>query len=117
MTSQQQVDDLLRAHDQKDALEVRELLDALAGFITRFVVLPSEPVADLLALWIFHTHAHEAAWATPYLRITSATPESGKTMLMEILAELTQRGWHAVNPSVAVLYRKIDRDRPTLLLD
>jgi len=25
--------------------------------------------------------------------------------------------WHAVNPSTAVLYRKIDRDQPTLLLD
>jgi hypothetical protein len=28
-----------------------------------------------------------------------------------------RRGWHAINPSVAVLYRKIDRDAPTLLLD
>jgi putative DNA primase/helicase len=80
-------------------------------------VLPSQRVADLLALWILHTHTHEMAWATPYLRITSATAESGKTLLMEILAELTRRGWHAINPSVAVLYRKIDRDAPTLLLD
>jgi Protein of unknown function (DUF3631) len=115
--TQRQVDDLLRASDEKDALEVRELLSELAGFVERFVTLPSDRAADLLALWIFHTHAHEAAWATPYLRITSAAPESGKTLLMEILAELTQRGWHAVNPSVAVLYRKIDRQRPTLLLD
>ena len=30
---------------------------------------------------------------------------------------LTRRGWHAVNPSTPVLYRKIDQQRPTLLLD
>ena len=36
---------------------------------------------------------------------------------MEVLASISRQGWHAVNPSVAVLYRKVDRDRPTLLLD
>ena len=70
-----------------------------------------------MALWVLHTHAFEAAWATPYLRIVSATPDSGKTLLMEILAEICRNGWHAVNPSVAVLYRMVDRKQPTLLLD
>ena len=94
-----------------------ELLDNVAAFIGRFQVLPSQEVSHLLALWVLHTHSFEAAWATPYLRITSAAPESGKTQLLEILATLVRRGWHAVNPSVAVLYRKIDRQTPTLLLD
>jgi 5S rRNA maturation endonuclease (ribonuclease M5) len=94
-----------------------ELLDEIRGFIVRFVVLPSDAAADLLALWVLHTHALEAAWATPYLRIVSATPDSGKTLLLEILATLCRRGWHAVNPSAAVLYRRVDRDTPTLLLD
>jgi hypothetical protein len=105
------------AHGDDESVDTAELLDAIVGFITRFVVLSSQLVADLLALWVLHTHTHEMSWATPYLRLTSATAESGKTLLMEILAELTRRGWHAVNPSVAVLYRKIDRDAPTLLLD
>jgi hypothetical protein len=100
-----------------DRVDGAELLDAVAGFIERFMVLPSKRVADLLAIWILHSHALEAAWATPYLRIVSATPECGKSLLMEILAVLTRRGWYAVNPSVAVLYRKIARDQPTLLLD
>jgi uncharacterized protein DUF3631 len=30
---------------------------------------------------------------------------------------LTPRAWYAITPSVAVLYRKIDMDHPTLLLD
>ncbi|MGH2964771.1 MAG: DUF3631 domain-containing protein [Solirubrobacterales bacterium] len=103
-------------------LETAELLDEIRTFIRRFVVLPTpledhDVVGDLLAVWTLHTHAFEASWATPYLRITSATPDSGKTLLLEVLASICRLGWHAVNPSVAVLYRKVDRDQPTLLLD
>jgi hypothetical protein len=94
-----------------------QLLEEIVVFIRRFLVLPSQDVAHLLALWVLHTHAFRAAWATPYLRITSAVPESGKTLLLEILETLVRNGCHAVNPSVAVLYRKIDRQAPTLLLD
>ena len=105
------------ARANMDPLATAELLDELKAFITRFVVLPSPAAGDLLALWVLHTHAFDAAWATPYLRIISAAPDSGKTLLMEVLAAICRRGWHAVNPSVAVLYRKVDRDKPTLLLD
>lgn len=98
-------------------VDTAELLDEVKRFIGRFVVLPSEAAADLLALWVLHTHAIGGFWATPYLRVTSAAPDSGKTLLLEILAVICRRGWHAVNPSSAVLYRKVDRDTPTLLLD
>jgi hypothetical protein len=106
-------------HEQEDG---RQLLDDIRSFIRRYVVLPTvvddaDLVGDLLALWVLHTHTFEASWATPYLRITSATPESAKTLLLEILAAICRDGWHAVNPSVAVLYRKVDADRPTLLPD
>jgi hypothetical protein len=94
-----------------------ELLADIGDFIGRFMVLPSEEAADLLALWVLHTWTFEAAFATLYLRITSAAPDSGKTLLMEILTALCRRGWHAINPSTAVLYRKIDAQTPTLLLD
>jgi hypothetical protein len=94
-----------------------ELLAEIEAFLGRFVVLPSAEARDLLALWVAHTWALDAAFATPYLRITSAAPSSGKTLLLEVLAAITRNGWHAVNPSVAVLYRKIDRAAPTLLLD
>jgi hypothetical protein len=98
-------------------VDTAELLDEVRTFITRFVVLPSTAAADLLAIWVLHTHAFEAFWATPYLRVVSAAPDSGKTLLLEVLAAICRRGWHAVNPSVAVLYRRVDRDTPTLLLD
>jgi hypothetical protein len=94
-----------------------ELLDEIRAFIGRYMVLPSDEAADVLALWTLHTWSVRAAFATPYLRIVSAAADSGKTLLMEILAVVCRNGWHAVNPSTAVLYRKIDRQAPTLLLD
>jgi hypothetical protein len=100
-----------------EPIDTAELLDEIRTFVRRFVVLPTEETADLLALWVLHSHAFEASWATPYLRIVSAAPNSGKTLLMEVLAAITRRGWHAINPSVAVLYRQVDRQQPTLLLD
>jgi hypothetical protein len=102
--------------------ETGELLDALAAYITTYVVLPTidgdeAVVADTLALWVLHTWAFDAWWSTPYLRITSATPDAAKTLLMEVLSSVSRRAWFTVNPSPAVLYRKIDLQRPTLFLD
>ena len=59
-------------------VETAELLDEIKAFITRFVVLPSDAAGDVLALWVLHTHAFDAFWATPYLRIVSATPEAAR---------------------------------------
>ena len=71
----------------------------------------------MLALWTLHTHAIEVAYATPYLRITSATPECGKTLLLEALEPLCRNGWRAIGPTLAVLFRKVSASEPTLLWD
>jgi hypothetical protein len=92
------------------------LLDAVTAFVRRFVVVTIEQ-AHILAAWIVHTWAFEAADQTPYLAIISAEKRSGKTRLLETVGSLVRAPWHAVQPSEAVLYRKIERDCPTLLLD
>jgi hypothetical protein len=93
-----------------------EVLDELVGFVRRFVSM-TESEAAAVALWIFHTHAIGAAQATPYIAITSAEKESGKTLLLEVLNLLVANPWLTGRATAAVLPRKIDVDRPTLLLD
>jgi hypothetical protein len=73
--------------------------------------------ASAVALWIFHTHAFDAADYSPYLAITSPEMRSGKTTLMKLLELLCARPWRVITPSEAVVFRKINRDRPTFLLD
>lgn len=92
------------------------ILSALSETIRRFIALaPAE--ADVIALWIVHTHAFKAAQDTPYLAITSAEKQCGKSHLLELLAMLVAEPWLTGSVSAAVLYRTIHETHPTLLLD
>ncbi len=91
-------------------------LDDVMAFVRRYVVV-SDDQGTTIALWIAHTHAFEAAECTPYLCITSATKRAGKTRLLEVLEPLVARPWFTGRTSAAALNRKIDAERPTLLLD
>jgi hypothetical protein len=98
-------------------LPLTELLTVVDDLIAQFVVFAAPAQRTAVALWIAHTHALAAFDVTPYLNIRSAEKRSGKTRLLEVLGLLVPRPWHAVQPSEAVLFRKIARDTPTLLLD
>ena len=93
-----------------------ELLDGVSAFLRRYVRLGDDQ-AVAIALWTLHTHAFDAAYATPYLTVLSAEKRSGKTRLIEVLTLLVRAGWHAAGASEAALFRKIADTRPTLLLD
>jgi len=110
---------------EKDSAEARErfddlagaaLLDSLARFLHRFVHMPAH-LADIIALWIVHTHVFDVFDITPYLNIRSPEKRSGKTTLLKLLKLLCARAWLTGRISAAVLVRKIDKERPTLLLD
>jgi hypothetical protein len=93
-----------------------DVLRDVCPFIRRHVVLTPDQIV-LITLWIAHTHVIEAADYTPYLHVTSATKETGKTRLLEVLKLLVAHPWYTARVSPAVLLRKIDAEHPTLLLD
>lgn len=96
----------------------KELLDSVCAFIERFISLSSAHQLHVLALWVLHTHALEAADCTPYLAITSPERGCGKTQLFDTLECLVHHGWKIDGlPTEAVLFRKVELDRPTVLLD
>ena len=92
------------------------MLDDVTRYIRRYVVL-SDSQAVACTLWVAHTHAFAAAEATPYLNVTSAVKQCGKTRLLEVLEPIVPAPWLTGRVSAAVLTRKIDGERPTLLLD
>ena len=96
--------------------EVANTLDAVRVLVRRYVVMSDEQ-AIAQALWIFHSHCVDSFELSPYLAISSAEKRSGKTTNMKLLEMLVARPWRVVTPSEAVVYRKINRDRPTVLLD
>jgi len=97
-------------------VEAATLLNDVEALVRRYVVLSLEESAAV-TLWCVHTHAVEALGVTPYLAVTSAEKGSGKTQLLEVLELLVARPWPTGSVSAATLARKIDVERPTLLLD
>lgn len=106
----------VRVSDHRRATTCK-LLALVSEFVTRYVVLPDEADVIVLALFVLHTWAIEAAHATPYLAVVSAEKQSGKTRLLEVLALLVRKPWHTASTTEAALFRKIEQDTPTLLLD
>lgn len=92
------------------------LLDDISEFLQTYMVMRPEE-ADVIALYIVHTHAMIVAMFTPYLHIFSPVLRCGKTTLLDILSLLVAKPWSTGRVTAAALVRKIDQEQPTLLLD
>jgi hypothetical protein len=93
-----------------------DLLATVSVFVRRFVVMTDHQTVAV-ALWAAHTHAQDAAQATPYLAVMSPVKRSGKSRLLEALTLIVARPLSTAGASVAVLFRSIDDGGRTLLLD
>jgi Protein of unknown function (DUF3631) len=107
----------LAASASKGRSKLESVLDDITAALQRHITFNSEHQAIVVALWIAHTHIIDQLNTTPYLHITSPVKRCGKSNLLICLNCLASRPWYLANLSVAVLYRKIERDCPTLLLD
>ena len=102
---------------RQSTVALLDLLDSTCAFLRRHIVFSSPAQPLVIALWIAHTWVLDAFDYTPYLHIWSPEKRCGKTKLLDCLELLAAKIWRAVSPSEAVLYRKIECDGPTLLLD
>ena len=94
-----------------------ELLELVENTLRRFVVFANPHQAVAVTLWVAHTYVFARFDSTPYLHVSSATKQAGKTRLFEVLELLVARAWRVIEVSEAVLFRNIEAKRPTLLLD
>jgi hypothetical protein len=107
-----------RPRGQRAADSGAALLDDVQSVLERFVVFPlGEHQSATLALWIVHTHCFTAFDTTPYLHVFSPEKGSGKSRLFEVLDPLVYRGWFVTAATEATVFRKLESDHPTLLLD
>lgn len=107
--------ELLARGIDPDKLDLAELLDSLTALVRRFVVA-DDAQTTILALWIARAHALDAADTTPYLAVTSAEKRSGKSRLLEVLAQLVPRPIEAANISEAALFRALGAGTTATLL-
>ena len=92
-------------------------LDQVVAFLRRYIVFPMPEQFDLVALWIAHTYVYDLFHWTPYLIVRSPEAECGKSTVLGAIKLLARAPWKVVVPTPAVIYRKIERDRPTVIID
>ena len=81
---------LLRAYydaGRRGPESLSELLESCRSWIRRYIVV-SEDQAVIMATWVLHTYAFDAAETTPYIHITAPEKACGKSCLMEALEAL-----------------------------
>jgi len=97
------------------------MVNDIKDFISRFVIVPEDDQLTVLALWIIHTWGFtsevKAARTSPYIYISSAEKQSGKSLLLEVVELLVCNPMRSTNVTSSVLFRAIDKFEPTLLLD
>lgn len=94
-----------------------KLLGDIVNFITRYVFLPNDATALILALFIVHTWTKDSAYATPYIYLHSPERQSGKTKALEVLSMLLKNPMMAASLTDAVMFRAIEYFDPTLIID
>jgi hypothetical protein len=94
-----------------------DLLDEVRTFATRYIVFAAGAQSDAFALWSAHTYCIEAFESTPRLAMLSPEKRSGKTRAEEVLELLVARPRRCTSMSSAYMFRIIEEERPTLLLD
>jgi len=97
-------------------LDAPELLEEVAARFTHHIILPPG-AADAIALFIGHAHAFTAFYQTPRLNLYSPRRGCGKTTTLDVLATMVPRPFRTENLRAPVLFRVVDQQQPTLLLD
>jgi hypothetical protein len=109
--------ELVHAPSERKSADLAVPLEDVCTFLKRFIVFTSEAQPTAIAIWVAHAWTIDAFDYTAYLQITSPEKQCGKSRVLDCLEPIVPKAWRAISPSEAVLFRKIDNDQPTLLLD
>ncbi len=93
------------------------LLGDVETFLAKFVAFPSASAAVATTLWAAHAHLVNESENSPRLALLSPEPGSGKTRTLEVLELLTPNPMHALSASPAAIFRTLDNEQATLLMD
>lgn len=86
------------------------LVERIADFIERYVLVPSPEIYQLISLWVLSTYLMDIWEYTGYLFFHSAEPQSGKSRALEVLELLVSNSSGIlVSPTESVLFRMEDK--------
>ena len=92
------------------------ILDEIENQLKKMVILKSDEHYSASALWIAHTYAMSSFDFTPRLAIWSPEKRCGKSLFLEIVANLVQKPRITSSISSSALFRMISKDESTVFL-
>ena len=101
---------------QRGLKQRAKLLQKISANIRKYIVLRPEALIAT-ALWTMTAWAHEGATHSPILAAISVEPDSGKSSLLGVLRFLAPKPFVSVEPTGPSVYRTVDREHPTLIID
>lgn len=93
-----------------------ELIDSLVQLIKKYIVVTHEE-AIAIAYWILQTYNVNMFTYAPRLLIISPEKRCGKSTLLRLLELLCYRAYPTGNCTASVLYKIIEKEQPTVLID
>lgn len=95
-----------------------ELLDDIKENIARYCALPTDEALVAVTLYAAYTHLTDHFDHAPRMVVRSAMKRSGKSRLLEVLAELVHEPLQTINATVPYVFRSLsDSHPPTLIFD
>lgn len=92
------------------------LLGEIHGCLNSYLIM-TEETALVTSTWVMASWLSDLYDRFPHLAISSPEKRCGKTLLLEILKLIVNKPRLTTNISPAALYREIENQKPTLLLD
>lgn len=94
------------------------IIARIEQYLASYVHFDNPDCAFTAALWAAATHLWPHFDAFPYLVVTSATKQSGKTLFgIDLMSFLCANSVNLGGMTPAVAFRTIDQDKPTLHID
>ena len=97
-------------------IALNELLDEIRKVFHRHIVCDSE-VKTAATLWVAYSWCIEHVPFAPLAIITAPEKACGKTQLLEVMGRLSRKPLMASGISPAAVFRVVDAEKPTLLID
>ena len=104
------------SHGSRVRRVFRGACGAAEKYLTDYMVLPEQSGA-VIAAWVAAAWLQDQWDKFPHLAVTSPEKRCGKTTLLDLLHQIVPRSRYTTNISPAALYRVIEKERPTLLMD
>lgn len=101
--------------DHKE-VKVSELYKRIHDYIKRYFFFKNNSTAKFLSVWVIGTYIFKIFSHYSYVWLT-AEKRSGKSLLMEILEEISFNGCMSTNATEAAIFRDVHNNSTTMFLD